>query len=176
MVIALDNTKLRRHLFESFPQLSQNALSVALAVAENRDEATGGCHPTKNLLVAMSRGSKTQFRRAINELSRLEIMHRVNGTGASGVTSCYWFPFDQEKPSINVKSSTPNTRAKSKRSTSICDRCGTRPDVIHRHHVLPVASGVEDSRECNIVRMCVDCHRWVHGAENVDGLYVACRV
>lgn len=61
------------------------------------------------------------------------------------------------------------------RDKSICQRCGRKKkwkDAFHIHHIISFA--VEEFRADidNLILFCAKCHRWVHGKENAEKLWI----
>lgn len=59
-----------------------------------------------------------------------------------------------------------------KRDNAICQRCGvkktprTKTLSMHIHHIVSFMDRELRTDPANLVLLCADCHRWVHGNEN----------
>jgi hypothetical protein len=59
-----------------------------------------------------------------------------------------------------------------KRDKYRCQRCGTKDKILHVHHIVTFANRELRADVDNLVLLCIDCHHFVHSADNINKEYI----
>lgn len=65
-----------------------------------------------------------------------------------------------------------------KRDNAICQKCGKHHNEeknrgnFHIHHIITFQNRETRADVDNLVLLCKECHRWVHGKQNKDNLFI----
>lgn len=78
--------------------------------------------------------------------------------------------------SIEWKNAVKAVRKRDKRT---CRRCGIRKGwrdkilIMHIHHIISFINPATRTDPNNLVLLCIDCHHWVHGKENINREFIS---